>query len=241
MTVPFPKAWYSIALEGYRDHPEPSRTYSPFSYDTLPPLPKHAFDGTFRWLPRLAEVERDDRSLFRESAPGVLARLVREATALELTVPEPFVTFMGSAKLPRRVRSITGCSLDLAERVVPVPWVSGGLVRFLADSQGCLYWYLFLEGGGGHGIVVTEQYYGGDPTIDRDFMESFFGPGSDWDREEPPSPSHEIWCCAPDFESFVYRFWIENEIWLALSESGRPVNAIQRRYVNHLAATRAWP
>jgi hypothetical protein len=86
---------------------------------------------------------------------------------------------------------------------------------------------------------VTDRYYGGDPTLDRDFMESFFGPGSEWDREEPPAPSHEIWYCAPDFESFLYRFWVENEIWLSLSETGGPVNDIQRRYVSHLVGRAA--
>ncbi len=56
MALQFPQAWFSVALKGYRDHPEPYRTYSPFSYESLPPLPAPVFDGSFSWLPRKQEL-----------------------------------------------------------------------------------------------------------------------------------------------------------------------------------------
>jgi hypothetical protein len=103
MIVPFPKAWYSVALKGYRDHPEPFRTYSPFPYESLPPVPEGSLDGSFKWLPPLAEAWEGDWNRFQREYPAVLARLAQEATALHLTIPQSFVKFVRSAELPRRV------------------------------------------------------------------------------------------------------------------------------------------
>ena len=50
-----------------------------------------------------------------------------------------------------------------------------------------------------HRIVVSDNHYGGYPTINREFAERFFGPESEWDREEPPDKSHMICDCAPSF------------------------------------------
>ena len=40
--------------------------------------------------------------------------------------------------------------------------------------------------------------------------------------------------CAPTFSDFLYRFWIENEIWFALEAEGGPrqLDALQQLYVN---------
>lgn len=42
--------------------------------------------------------------------------------------------------------------------------------------------------------------------------------------------------CAPTFSEFLYRFWIENEIWYGVEREGseRPLNALQVNYLNHL-------
>ncbi|MEH1128994.1 hypothetical protein [Micromonospora sp. CPCC 206061] len=41
--------------------------------------------------------------------------------------------------------------LDLAQAPAPLPDGGGHLVRFLADQQGCLYWYLHVtEDGADH-------------------------------------------------------------------------------------------
>lgn len=227
----FPESWFSVELKGYRNHPEPYRTYSPFLFRALPPLPYGSFDGSFSWLPRTREVVPTGKCQFEWAYPAVLKRIAKESEDLQITIPEAFTTFMASVDLPNRIRSATDCAFDLAERLVHVPWEGGYFLRFLADSQGCLFWYLFLRQGGGHCVVVTSSYYGGDPTADREFMEEHLGP--DWNREDPPKESDRIWFCAPSFESFIYRFWIENEIWYALSETGGPADDEQQRYLGH--------
>jgi hypothetical protein len=229
--MPFAEAWFSVELKGYREHPKPHRTYSSFPYGSLPQLPEGLFDGSFSWLPRTRKVVPTGKSRFERAYPPVLERMTNESEDLQIVIPEAFTRFMAGVDFPNRIRSATDCGFDLAESLVYVPWEAGYLLRFLADSQGCLFWYLFLKQGGGHYVVVTASYYGGDPTADRVFMEEHLGP--DWNREDPPKKSDRIWFCAPSFESFVYRFWIENEIWYAISESGGPANDEQRQYLEH--------
>jgi len=230
--MPFPASWYSVELRGYRDHPEQYRTYSPFLFESLPPLPNELFDGNFSWLPLTRDLVPTGKSRFEWAYPPVLKRMAEESEELQITIPPEFVRFMASVDFPNRIRSATDCAFDLAEKLVYVPWETGYLLRFLADSQGSLFWYLFLRQGGGHCVVVAGfPPYGGDPTADREFMEKHLGP--DWNREDPPKESDGIWFCAPSFENFIYRFWIENEIWYALSETGGPVSNDQQRYLMH--------
>jgi hypothetical protein len=41
--------------------------------------------------------------------------------------------------------------------------------------------------------------------------------------------------CAPSFSEFLYRFWIENEIWYALkhNQSRRALKPLELEYVKH--------
>jgi hypothetical protein len=57
------------------------------------------------------------------------------------------------------------------------------------------------------------------------------------DGEEPGAsfePGLMVYC-SPDFESFLYRFWIEDEIWQALSwdVDNRKLTQPEQGYVNH--------
>ncbi len=44
-------------------------------------------------------------------------------------------------------------------------------------------------------------------------------------------PAYEI--CADTFLEFVWRFWIENEIWFALAREHRPLTPGEKYYVEH--------
>ena len=229
MTQPFPTAWYSIELRGYREPPGLC-TYHAYAYEELPPAPEGLFDGSFRWLPPDGPRHSDGQEWYE---PGILAGLADQAAGMGLALPRSFLDFMRSAELPGRIRSVTDCGFELPGRIVPVPWASGALVRFLADSQGCLFWYLFLRDDGGHGVVSSPEFYGGDPHLDSGWDAASYGPEGDEEDEEPPSADHEIRTCAPDFESFIHRFWLENQIWLALARLGGPADDEQRRDLQH--------
>lgn len=93
----------------------------------------------------------------------------------------------------------------------------GLLARFLADSAGCVFWYLYLTPKGEHAVLSSIDFYGSP-----DEEEQYFG--DDIERK------HGLEFAAESFESFMWRFWIENEIWFAGFE-GREISAEGRRYV----------
>ncbi len=209
-----PRQWWSVDLPGYRPHPEEYATYSAFAYEELPPVP-HELDDDLRWLCAHPPV-----------AGGLGGEPVRPATAEQLQrlvggrsipLPSSFRTFIGSPQPRRRVRSCTDCYLDLAEFVVPVAG-GGWLVHFLSDSQWVLHWLLYVDADR-EAVVVTDAPVGfevEDETI------RFFDPGSD-----------DGAVCARSFSEFVYRWWIENELWFALVDKDRPLTDEQRRYAEH--------
>ena len=43
----------------------------------------------------------------------------------------------------------------------------------------------------------------------------------------------EFFYCASSFSEFLYRFWIENEIWFAIEDDKRPLKTLELQYVNH--------
>ncbi|MCI0663193.1 MAG: hypothetical protein L0220_19170 [Acidobacteria bacterium] len=111
-----------------------------------------------------------------------------------------------------RIRSTTDCYLDLCPEAIQSPIGGGYLIRFLADSQGCLFWYLYLTADGSdHAVVASVGFYGTE--------------AEEW-QEEPPDPS-EIAFSAESFEAFMCRFWLENEIWFAGFEETPMLDACQ--------------
>jgi uncharacterized protein (TIGR02996 family) len=211
--TPFPAGWWSIDLEGYREGAE---TYGLFSYEALPPLPVDVLQGDFRWL-------KGKRARAAANAkPGKKVQHLADAAAgLGLTLPPEFAVLMESSVLKKRVRSCTDCFFNWPRRIVESPGGEGGyLVRFYSDSQGCLHWYLYLTQRGYHCVVVSGGFYGGYHELKTD-------------EDMCDEPSDQFWFCAPSFEAFVYRIWIENEIWYALSDDYDPLTAEEQAYVNH--------
>lgn len=105
--------------------------------------------------------------------------------------------------------------MDLCPEAIQSPIGGGYLVRFLADSQGCLFWYLYLTADGSdHAVVASPGFYGTE--------------AEEW-QEEPPDPG-EIAFSAESFEGFMCRFWLENEIWFAGYEE-TPISDACHQYI----------
>jgi hypothetical protein len=141
------------------------------------------------------------------------------ADRLGLRLPAAFLAFMATPSLHRRIRSSTDCALDLSPAPVRAPVGDGHLVRFLADSQGCLFWYLYLTpDGADHAVVSSQGFYG-----------AWYGSGGEqWSDEAPDAAA--IAFCAESFEAFMCRFWLENELWFAAREQ-TPLPDVGRAYV----------
>ncbi len=223
--LPFPAAWWGIDLPGHRGC---YGTYCLYPFESIPPLGGRRFSGEFDWVPDLDDAlgtlagvywpPAEERTRMARRLEGLTAA----AGELGLELPPAFVKFMGAPGLQNRIPSCTACYFDLPERVVPAPsGAPGYLVRFMNDQQDVLLWYLYLDAQGNQAVLVSPIPYDGDS-----------GDG-------PPSPQEmrdNTWFCGEDFEAFLYRWWLENTLWFALSEEGRTLTEEQRRYVSHYPA-----
>ena len=153
---------------------------------------------------------------------GQPANVEKLAAERNLEPSKSFRRFMTSPELQRRVRSCTACYLDPGQRVVETTgMIAGHLMHFLSDLQSFMHWYLHLAGGGWAAVLTSPNLY--CYCID--------------DPEWPgyPSVAHEqidlrgleFFYCAPSFSEFLYRFWIENEIWFALVYDKRPLKPLE--------------
>jgi hypothetical protein len=154
--------------------------------------------GDFAWL--AAAPAHRERNIGVQKATNnaeAIITLRRSSTQL-LQLPKAFIKFMETPSLQERIRSNTDCFLDLCSAPVPSPVGDGCLIRFLADPQGCIFWYLYLTGeGSDHAVVSSPRFYG---------MEV-----EPWENEQ--YEPGDIVFSAESFEEFMCRFWIEKEIW----------------------------
>lgn len=221
--TPFPTAWLSIELGDYRPESEPS-TYSFFAYEDLPPLSESELGQDFAWL---KEGPLYGAGYGTIDLASQIERLLIAATQKQLTLPAEFVHLMQSPDLPNRIRSCTDCFFKLSNEIVASPAREGGyLIHFLSDSQGCLFWYLYLTPTGEHCIVVSGELFD---------TEGLLSDEDDEDIEDSVDSYTEgsIGFCAPSFAEFIYRYWIENEIWFALFLDDTPLTQRQKDYVAH--------
>ncbi|MBL9100702.1 MAG: hypothetical protein JNL82_07085 [Myxococcales bacterium] len=191
MRSPFSAGWWSFDLGGFR---RCSGTYQLYPYDSVPPLDEARFTGEFtNWL----TPKRPGRA---RGAAGP-AKLVTAAERLGLALPAAFVRFMADAGLQAAVPSCTACTWDLSATPVPCRVVPGAYtVLFLRDQQDCLRWYLhLLPDGDVHVLCSPIPFDDAALAVPREVVIA------------------NTWYCAPHFEHFVYRFWLENVLWFALN------------------------
>jgi hypothetical protein len=111
--------------------------------------------------------------------------------------------------------------------------VGGGtLIHFLSDQQWIRHWLLFVGADGAEAVVSTYLPYG---FIDEHepYDEDDSGRTTDDLRTFDPASADAI-VCADSFSEFLYRFWIENEIFFRQTE-GSDLTPEQWRYREHYA------
>jgi hypothetical protein len=213
---PFLACWWGSSLEkaGLADVRARASTYGRYDFHLLPSVPFEP-RGDFSWL--LAEPERDFHigSEKPDENVGALKSLKQSAQADGWALPMSLLTFMSSPELHARIRSNTDCFLDLCPAVIPAPVQGGGLIRFLADSQGCLFWYLYLTRAGDHAVVASDSFFGTKEE--------------EWDDEG--ARSQDVAFVAESLEVFIWRFWLENEIWRAAHYDKVPVEQSGKAYI----------
>lgn len=221
---PYPPLWIGGDLGEYRLC---DSTYCRFDYKSLPRLPNYQFDGSFSWLRmHRSPLEYDKRFLggwggntgiesWKECAQKIRPELTIAAQELGIAVPECFLAFLFDVSLVTMLRSPTDCYFHLPNALIPNLSQQGGyFIHFLSDSHNCYEWYLFLDPNGGHCVVASGDL--SDPDL----------PDSFWDNQR-----HQIVFCASSFESFIYRLWIENEIWFRLENQDQQLTDEMFRYL----------
>jgi hypothetical protein len=222
-TIPFglKTGWWSIDLP-HRPHPEKNVTYSLFSYEKLPPIVEK-LDDDFKWL-KLQWIKKYSlfESLYNEEGKLVLDQLTNIASKVEISLPVPFTTFMNSPDLQKRIRSCTDCYLDMADCITKTEGSNEGyLIHFLSDSQSILHWYIYVDYRGNHFVVTSPYRYG------YEFEDNIDNANA---RNKIDMSEEDIYYCASSFTEFIYRFWLENEIWFALIVDGRRLTRTEKAY-----------
>lgn len=232
-SLPFAYGWWSFDLGQYRPC---DGTYCYYAYDSLPPIPEAQFTGSLQWLEQAGEADEyispDEGGEEEDTLPTRLSALSAAARALGLTLPAAFLRLMASPALRERIPSCTACYFTLSKRIVPCPGSEEGyLIRFLNDQQDVLSWYLYLTPQGEHSVLVSPYEL---DTAAEDEEES--EPLTEQQRQ---SIIANTLVCAPSFEAFLYRFWLENVLWFVVNEGEGSLTDAQQQYLAHYKAESA--
>jgi hypothetical protein len=236
-SILFAWAWWAIDLGDARPC---GNTYCRFPYENLPPIPR--LDGTLSWLgqPGWPESPGDspDKRASRERRSAEAREQVRDlATQAErlvgLVLPSAYMRLMAAPELQTRILEYAGCWFNHGEaQLDPCPGSEDGfVVRFLNDQQERILWYLYVTRQGVEAVLAVGDPY---PDAPSNYLERLVRP----DENEPVTEQerHAVLAntcaCAPSFEAFVYRRWLEATIHMKLNEyTSEPLTEEERRYL----------
>jgi hypothetical protein len=226
--TPFPSAWKNFGLGTLRER---QGTYATWSYDSLPALPIDELRGEFQYLKAKRSKGRRDAAGEGGQYRQAFEQMVAVAAEKGVRLPAEFVKFMSDTALHGTFRSVTDCYFTLPDEYSPIrahPSGDGWHVLFYSDSQDCLHWDLYVHASGGHCVIARwPDYFDPEPP--------------DEDDDQPPDTGPRAWFVAPSFESFVYRIWVENQVWYLehadfLRSSGEeppPITPEIQAYIDH--------
>lgn len=220
-----PHDWTSVGLPGF----ERNSTYQSYKLEDMPPIPI-ALDDEFDWLVKHGTSFRgiglDVRDEYAYPLPA--SEVFSFAQAAHVQLPRAFVRFISSPGLQSRVRSCTDCSLDPGQRIVEtIGSLPGHLIHFLSDSQFIAHWYLHILATGESAVLENEAAfcYGREDSVHMENPACLL--------EQIDVTQHGFNYCAPSFSDFLFRFWIENEIWFAVKpeKTRRPLEELEKSYL----------
>jgi hypothetical protein len=244
-SVPFAWAWFAFDLGDARPC---DATYCRFPYEDLPPIP--TLDGMLSWLgrpgwresPDVTPERRASQEHWSAEAQATVRDLAAQAERSGLTLPTAFTSLMAAPELYTRIPEYAGCRFNHGEaRLDPCPGAEDAfVVRFLNDQQDCILWYLYLTRRGGEAVLAVGNPYPEAPSnyLERLARPDERGPLTDQQRQAVLAKTY---ACAPSFEAFVYRWWLEATIYMKVHEyDSEPLTAEENRYLAH-AHAHYWP
>ena len=158
----------------------------------------------------------DDPSGF--DCSGFVIECLKSAGLLNLKLPDPFVRFFQDTRFQEQIISNMECYFQLSENIYESPFGDGGFfIEFMHDGQELAIWNLYLHPDNWHRVVETPFQWERLPLKDFSLEEIFV----------------RTHVCAPSFEEFIYRNWIENMIWF-LSYKDLPLTKEMETYLEEL-------
>lgn len=237
-SIPFAWAWWASDLGDVRPC---DATYCDYLYEELPPLPP--LDGALSWLgepgwlesPDDSPDQREARQRLSAKARDQVRDLATQAERLGVRLPSAFMRLMAAPELHTRIPEYTGCWFNLYDaQLDPCPGSQDGfVVRFLNDQQDCILWYLYLTRQGTEAVLAVGDPY---PNAPSPYLERLARPDEDGPLTEKQRQAvlANISTCAPSFEAFVYRWWLESTIAMKLNGfDGKPLTEEERLYLAH--------
>jgi uncharacterized protein (TIGR02996 family) len=217
----FEFAWWGTDIGPAR---EAGGTYERFDYHDQPPLPVRQLDGTFAWL-----LESAPQSPYRQGPEW--RAFCSDKRKQGYFVPREFERFLSDNDLPARIKSCTDNCFERppnpasSHSAPSAEWEDGLLVTFYADSQYCVLWGILLPREPGRYAPILA----GPPDA---LFPGIWGDTEEGEADDPGKPV----LAASQFEQFVFRWWIENEIWFATEwdDTRRPLTALEQDYVDYL-------
>ncbi|HEY3059377.1 MAG TPA: hypothetical protein VGL99_10425 [Chloroflexota bacterium] len=108
----------------------------------------------------------------------------------------------------------------------------GSLIHFLPDQQWVMHWLLYIGSDGAEAVLATYVPYGF--ALDESEIEPADDPSYKPARlREFQVGATDAVVCAESFSEFVYRYWIENEIFFRARQGRLPDEL--GRYAEHYA------
>lgn len=202
-----PWRWWGVRLPGRQSAGTYNRT------DARPPsIRPGRLDGKFGFL--RGEVEPHPG---HTEATADWAVRLDGLVAQGWHVPSVLRAFLMEPALHRQIPSCTACFVMSAAEAFEQPLPDGGLfLTFYCDSQWCLLWGLRLPPAGDRYAPVLAG-----PPVWTD------------DQDAPHHRIEELSWCASNLEDFVYRSWIENRIWHAVSSKyARPLTDDEQAWLD---------
>lgn len=227
---PFRKAVISFSIEAL-NRPR-AGTYGSYDQD-LPFLPSNVIlDESLNWLKQEGKEDEEylneyGRNEQTEEWNQQLENIIKEANRLNLNLPKSYILLMQNDKLRNYFRSPTACFFCIDGGIVPIQdRPKEYLLRFYEDSQGCCFWFLYFDIEGDCKVVTSDFYYPLNYNLKEhyDIFESINGEpvNSSWDN---------VFISENNFEFFLYRLWIEAEIWFYEYEE-IPFTKTQQQYID---------
>ena len=215
-----PREW-----TGPRHHLDPRRDRPRADPDAQPEVPS---GDNLDWL--LAEPVRGDwpDSIFH---PEPWSRLLSVDNLVSLpgaptNLPFSLTQLAADTSLQHRVRAPIAPLLDLGDFAARTD-TGGTLVHFLSDYQGAWHWLLYVDDAGHTAVVGTDEDIG---FTNETIYGSKQPPGPTFPRDVPTDGEILLVVCADSFSEFIYRLWIESEIWYSL-DTGVPLTRLFADYV----------